>query len=145
MGAAEALGGSLHDHLEHAVGIGVQLSVPNPQNRPSFAGEECIAPNVAIGFHMLAPIEFDDKFRLPAREVGKVRADRELAGQFWTQARDQMPEHEFMPGCVGAQGSRSLSSAAALGLERPRRRILPSLERREVSWLNVGRKLPLAR
>ena len=48
MGAAEALGGSLKDGVEHTLGTGVQLGVPHPQNRPSLVRKKAIAPNIAI-------------------------------------------------------------------------------------------------
>ena len=81
MGAAEALGGSLKDGVEHTLGIGVQLGVPHPQNRPPFVRKKAIAPNIAIAIRVLAAVKFDHQSSLPAGEVDSVRSDRQLAGE----------------------------------------------------------------
>jgi len=56
VGAAEALGGSLNDRVEHTLGIGVQLAVPYPQNGPSLVRKKAIAANIAIAIHVLAAV-----------------------------------------------------------------------------------------
>jgi hypothetical protein len=78
VGAAEALGGALHDDIEHTVGVIIQLVVPNPQDRPSLARKKRIPPNIPVALRVLATIQLDNQSRLPASEVGDVRSDRQL-------------------------------------------------------------------
>ena len=85
MGAAEALGGALHDRVEHAVRVLVQLVVPHPQNRPTLACKESIPPNVPLALGMLTAIQFNNQPRLPAREVGNIRSDWQLTGELRPQ------------------------------------------------------------
>ena len=72
MGAAEALGGSIHDRLKDALGVLVQFVVPDAKDRPAFLGEEGVAALVMPGFGMLTAVQLDDELRLPAGEVGEV-------------------------------------------------------------------------
>jgi hypothetical protein len=88
VGAAEALGGSLHDRFQHAFGVLIQFVVPDPEDGPSFLREERITLPIVIGVGVLAAIEFDDELRLPAGEVCVIGADWELAGKLWAQAGD---------------------------------------------------------
>jgi hypothetical protein len=64
VGAAEALGGSVHDDLKHTVGIFVQLPVPNPDYRPSFSAQELIPAEISRRIGMLAAIELDYQLSL---------------------------------------------------------------------------------
>jgi len=81
VGAAEALGGSLKDGVEHTLGIGVQLGVPHPQNRPSFACQKSVASNVTRAIRMMATVQLDDEPRLAAGEIGDIGADPQLPGE----------------------------------------------------------------
>lgn len=113
MGAAEALGGSVHDGIEHAIRVVIQFAVPDPQNRPTFPGEERVALLVPLGFGMLAAVKFNDEFRLPAREIGEVRSDRKLTRKLWPKAGNHAPQLAFVPRRAGAQCSCTLC-----GIER---------------------------
>jgi len=110
VGAAEALGGLLRDCPEYTLRIFVQLIVPNAQDRPGFLLKKCVPPPVAFRLSVLSSVQLDDQLRLPAREVGEIGSDRELARELWPQPRDHAPELALMPRCVGAE------FACALGL-----------------------------
>jgi len=103
VGAAEALGGSLKDGVEHTLRIGVQLGVPHPQNGPSLVHKKAIAANIAIAIRVLAAVKFDNQSSLPAGEVDSVRSDRQLAGELGAKPRDHVPQRKLMPGSVRAQ------------------------------------------
>jgi len=75
-GAAEALGGSIHNRLKYTLGVFVQLVVPDTDDRPTFPAQELVTPPIMIRFGMLAAVELDDQLRLAAREVGEIGADR---------------------------------------------------------------------
>jgi hypothetical protein len=108
VGAAEALGGS-------TFGILVELVVPHPKDRPALLREERVAPQVARGPRMLAAIELDDQFGLPAGEVREVRPDRELPGELRPQARDDAPELALVPRRAIAQLTRALGAVDGHG------------------------------
>jgi hypothetical protein len=91
VGTAKAFGGSLHDQIEHTIGVGVQLGIPNPQNRPALAGQKGIAPNIALAIDMLTAVQLDYEFGLTAGEIGDVGTDRQLAGEPRPKPRNQMP------------------------------------------------------
>ena len=42
VGAAEALGGSIHDRLKYPLGVIVQLVVPNADDGPAFRPEKSV-------------------------------------------------------------------------------------------------------
>ena len=92
MGAAEALGGAVHDRFEHAVGIFIELAVPDPEDRPTFLMEKRVASSVTRELSMLAAIELHDQLGLSAGEVCEVWADGELPRELRAQARDHAPE-----------------------------------------------------
>jgi hypothetical protein len=92
VGAAEALGGSMHDSLEDAIGIFVELIVPDAEDRPAFLRKERVAPLVVLRLCMLASVELDDQLGLSAGEVGEVWAYGKLPREFRAQARDHPPE-----------------------------------------------------
>ena len=108
MGAAEALGGPLHDRIEHTVGIIVQLSIPNPQNSPSLVRQEGVAPNIALAIHVLAAVQLNNEFGLPAGEIRNVRPDRELPRELRPQPRDHVPKRKLMASGLPAQASSAL-------------------------------------
>jgi hypothetical protein len=122
VGAVEALGGSTHDSLEDALWVGVQLVVPDSDDRPAFLPEELVTPAIAVRFGVLASVKFNEQLGLPAGKVGKVRTDRQLACEFWSQARDQSPKLALVLGGSVAQGAGALglivSHTAAHGSER---------------------------
>ena len=60
------------------------FSVPKPQDGKTHGQHVLIAHCIAIIFGVLAAIGFDDKHRLPASEVGKIRAKWILAREFVT-------------------------------------------------------------
>ena len=126
MGAAEALGGSVHYRLEHALRILIEIVVPDAQDRPAFLREECVATLVPVGFGMLAAVQLNDELRPAAGEIGEVRADRQLTRELGSQARNHRPEFGLMPRCMRAQsaGASGLvernASAHACGLQRRR-------------------------
>ena len=143
MGAAEALGGPLKVGVEHTLGIGVQLGVPHPQNRPSFVRKKAIAPNIAIAIRVLAAVKFDHQSSLPAGEVDSVRSDRQLAGELRPKPKDHVPQRKLMPGSVRAQRPGTLrliewnAPAHSLNLTPGALRAPtpnPSLPGRGVSW-----------
>jgi len=84
VGAAEALGGSIRDRPKYSLGVLVQLVVPEAQNGPAFLLKKCISKAVPARFGMLAAVEFKNQLCLPAGEVGKVRANGELASELRT-------------------------------------------------------------
>jgi hypothetical protein len=108
VGAAEALGGPLHDSVEHPVRIGVQLRVPHPQNRPTLVRQEGVAPNIALTIRMLATVQLEDELRLPTGEIRNVRPDRQLPRELRPQPRDQVPKRNLMPRRLVAQPPRAL-------------------------------------
>jgi hypothetical protein len=60
VGAAEALGGALHDKVEHTLGICIQLRIPHAHNRPSLVRKKRIPPSIVLALRMLATVQLDD-------------------------------------------------------------------------------------
>ena len=108
MGAAEALGGSLHDRVEYTFRIRIQLRIPHPQNRPPLARQKSIAPSIALAVRMLAAVELHHESGLPAGEIDDIWSDRQLPRELWPEARDHLPKREFMARGVIAQRPRAL-------------------------------------
>ena len=98
MGAVEALGGSLYDGIEHAVGVFVRLVVPDAKDRPALLLQMGVAPGIADRLRVLASVEFDDQLGLAASEVGDVRANGKLTSELGPKARDPLPEFAFVRG-----------------------------------------------
>jgi len=96
VGAAEALGGSLDDCPEDAVRILIQVIVPDAQDGPASLREERIASLIPLGFGMLCAVQLDDQLRLPAREIGKIRSNRELSRELRSKPRDHAPKLALM-------------------------------------------------
>ena len=82
MGAAEALGGSIHDRLNYARRVFIELVVPNTKNSATLMRQDCVPTAVSFGNRMVTPVEFDDQSRLAACKVDDIWADRKLAGEF---------------------------------------------------------------
>ena len=110
MGAAEALGGSIHDRLEYTLRVAIQLVVPDTQDCPAFAPEEFVATPVGLGLGMLAAVQLDDQLGLPACEIGIIRSDRQLTREFRTQTRQYPPKFALVLGRIVAQRSSALRS-----------------------------------
>ena len=98
MGAAEALGGSIHDRLKHTLGILIEIVVPDTQDRPALFLEEAVTPLISLRFRMLAAVKFDDQPRLPARKIGEVRTDRQLTRKPRADPREDSPKFSLMFG-----------------------------------------------
>jgi len=59
VGSAEALGGLVQDHRQHAVQILEHIAIPKTQQGPSVTFEEgCSLLVIGEGFEMLRTIEF---------------------------------------------------------------------------------------
>ena len=86
MGAAEALGGSIHDRLKYPIRVLVQLAVPDAKNRPTLLFEEAVALLIMLRSSMLAAIHLDDQLCLSAGEVREVRPDWQFARELRAQA-----------------------------------------------------------
>jgi len=108
VGAAEALGGSTHDRLKNTLGVLIDLIVPDPKNRPPFLLEKEVAPLISLRFSMLATVEFHDQPGLSAREIGKVRADWQLARELRPHTRQDSPKLSLMFGGIAAKRTRAL-------------------------------------
>ena len=91
MGAAETLGGSIHNRLKHALRIVIKLVVPDAKNNPSFAAKIIVPTPVRLGLGVVSAVQLDDQLYLPASEVGHIRTDRQLARKFRPQTRDYPP------------------------------------------------------
>ncbi len=76
MGAAEALGGSIHNRLEDTIGIVDQFIVPDAHDTPTFLLKEAVTALIARGLRVLASVQFNDQSCLSAGEVGGIRTDR---------------------------------------------------------------------
>jgi hypothetical protein len=110
VGAAEALGGLQQDGLGYAFGVFTDLAVPEADYGPAFDSEVAGTSLVSGGLDVLAAVDLDHQPRLAVGEVGDVRADGELAGEFGPIAGEQAPEGAFL-GC-GLAAERT----GALGL-----------------------------
>ena len=108
MGAAEALGSSTHDSLKHTLGVLVEFIVPDAKNGPAFFFQESIARLISLRFRMLAAVEFDNQLGLPARKIGKVRADWQLTREFRPHPRQDSPKLPLMFGWSAAESTRAL-------------------------------------
>ena len=60
------------------------VDVPEPHHRPALRHHEPITPPVILAFEMLASIEFDNEPALSTGEIGEIRPDRQLTGEFRT-------------------------------------------------------------
>ena len=93
MGAAEALGGSDQDRLGDAIGIVIDLAVPESDDAPALAFEKSATPVViAHGLQVLRTVELDAQPRLAAGKVENVRSDYELAGEARPVTRKPSPD-----------------------------------------------------
>ena len=111
MGAAEALGGLLKDCLSDAVGDGMHVAVPEAEDGPALCFEERATASVMDGVGMLRAIQLHHQPGLPAREIGFVRADRQLAGESGTITRDQVPQRALFSCGLVPQGAGLLRVA----------------------------------
>jgi len=62
VGAAEALGGSSHDRLKDALGVFIELIVPDVEDGPTFVFEEAIAADIVRTFCMLPAVSSTTSF-----------------------------------------------------------------------------------
>jgi hypothetical protein len=58
------------------------IVVPEAENRIAASPHEFVAFAVVHAFGVLAAIDFDDEFLFSAAEVGEVRSDGKLTGEF---------------------------------------------------------------
>ena len=110
VGAAEALGGSTHDRLKHALGVLIELIVPDAEDCPALRFKKAVALLISLRFIVLAAVEFDHQPGLPAREIGKVRADWQLAREFRPHSGQDSPQLPLMLGGIVAKRARALRS-----------------------------------
>ena len=120
MGAAEGLGGSIHNRLKYSFRVIIQLIVPDAQDCPTLLPEIRIAPLISFRLGMLTAIQLDDQLRLSAGKISKVGTDRKLAREFRPKAGEESPEFAFMLRRMVAQTAGALClverNAAALGV-----------------------------
>jgi hypothetical protein len=103
VGAAEALGGSIHDGLKDTLRIVIELIVPEPQDVPAMLPQENVAPLIALRVGVLTAVQFDDQLCLSASEIGIIRADRQLARELRAQAGQKAPKLPLVPRGIVAQ------------------------------------------
>jgi len=83
VGAAKALGGSTYNCMNNALGVLVELAVPDSQNRPALALKDLIAPTIGARSRVMPTVEFHDQLGFTAGEIDGVRPDRKLARELW--------------------------------------------------------------
>ena len=57
MGAAEALGGSIHNRLEYTCRVFVELVVPNTKYGPTLLRQDCVSMAVDCGIGMVTTVK----------------------------------------------------------------------------------------
>ncbi len=96
------------DYLQHALGPGQNIVVPEPDHLPTFIFEPSRPPGIVRAAGMLAAVEFNDHASLDAGKISDKRAEWMLAAEFVTvqlPIADQRPKTLLGIGHIGAQFS----------------------------------------
>jgi len=72
----------LQDHLQHTLGAGQNIVVPEPDDSPAVIFEPSRSPRIVSAVGMLAAVEFNDQTPLDADKIGEKDTNRMLATEF---------------------------------------------------------------